>query len=35
VEGNYGVRINQIASRHDRLRTGTTAVEAQHALSAR
>jgi flagellar motor switch protein FliN/FliY len=35
VEGNYGVRINQIASRHDRLRTGSTAVEAQHALSAR
>lgn len=23
VEGNYGVRIQQIASRHDRLRTGT------------
>ena len=35
VEGNYGVRINQIASRHDRLKTGSTAVEAQHALSAR
>jgi len=35
VEGNYGVRINQIASRDDRLKTGSTAAEAQHALSAR
>jgi len=35
VEGNYGVRINQIASRDDRLKTGSTAAEAQRALSAR
>ncbi len=33
VEGNYGVRIQQIASRHDRLRTGRDATQVQHALT--
>jgi flagellar motor switch protein FliN/FliY len=30
IEGNYGVRIQQIASRYDRLRTGTSATQVQH-----
>jgi flagellar motor switch protein FliN/FliY len=32
VEGNYGVRINQIATRFDRLKTGSATMEAQNAL---
>ena len=31
IDGNYGVRIQQIASRYDRLRTGTAAKHAHHA----
>ena len=34
IEGNYGVRIHQIASRYDRLRTGASATQVQHALTA-
>lgn len=33
VEGNYGVRVQQIASRFDRLKTGTSSVQAQKALN--
>lgn len=32
VEGNYGVRILQIASRYERLRTGSASSQVQHAL---
>jgi flagellar motor switch protein FliN/FliY len=32
VEGNYGVRILQIASRYERLRTGSATAQVQHAL---
>ena len=32
IDGNYGVRIQEIASRQDRLRTGTAATQSQHAL---
>jgi flagellar motor switch protein FliN/FliY len=35
VEGNYGVRINQIATRFDRLKTGSATTEAQNALVQR
>jgi len=31
VEGNYGVRIHQIASRYDRLRTGHASAQSKHA----
>ncbi len=35
VEGNYGVRINQIATRADRLKTGSATMEAQNTLVPR
>jgi flagellar motor switch protein FliN/FliY len=34
IEGNYGVRIQEIASRDDRLRTGTAASQIQRILPA-
>jgi len=34
VDGNYGVRIRQIASRYDRLRTGASTTQVQHVLTA-